>query len=488
MKILLINPPYERIPKEIPLGLAYIASFLENNGHGAAVLDIDGCGYGKKEVEEIISRSDCDCFGIGGLSSTYRYVKWLASIIKFHHPHKIIIAGNMVATAHPETLLNNSNVDIAVIGEGEVTCKELLEVTGRAGNLDTVRGIAYKKDGEVIFTPPRERIHDLNELPFPAWEHFPVKTYLRNPIYREHGLRSLNISTIRGCPFDCIFCSRVFGRTVTKRSIDNIISEIKELIKRFQVQYIAIIDDLFISDQKHVYEFCDKLIAEDLGIRWGAAGRVNLINEPLLEKMKAAGCDLLSFGFESGSQKILDIMKKRVKVEQAEKAIKLTREAGIRVIGSFMLGMIGETKETVEETIDFIKRTDLPNCRFFFATPYPGTVLYDTANKMGRIRQDEDAFLEGLGEMANTLAVNLTDFADQELIDIKKGAEERLKNEARLAVKWRRSLDIWQSRLGKIKMKIYYDGILVSAKRVILKIFSPLLNKRRRYRNGIIQN
>jgi radical SAM superfamily enzyme YgiQ (UPF0313 family) len=464
MKILLIHPPYERVPKEIPLGLAYIASFLQHNGHKVDVLDIDGYGYGKKKVEEIISGSDCDCFGIGGLSSTYRYVKWLASIIKFHHPHKVIIAGNMVATAHPETLLKNSNVDIAVIGEGEVTCKELLDTLGAAGGLDNVKGLAYKKDGKIIFTPPRERIQDLNKLPFPAWENFPVETYLRNPIYREHGLRSLNISTIRGCPFDCIFCSRVFGRTVTKRSIDNIISEIRELIKRYRVQYIAIIDDLFISDQKHVYEFCDKLIAENLNIRWGAAGRVNLINEPLLKKMKAAGCDLLSFGFESGSQKILDIMKKHVRVEQAEKAIKLTRQAGIRVIGSFMLGMIGETRETVEETINFIKRTDLPNCRFFFATPYPGTVLYDMANKMGRIKQDEDGFLESLGEMADTLAVNLTDFSDQELVDIKRKAEERLKSEARLAVKWRRSLDVWQSRLGKIKMGLYYDGLLHTIK------------------------
>lgn len=460
MKILLINPPYERIPKEIPLGLAYIASYLENNGHKVDVLDIDGCGYGKKEVEVIISKSDNDCFGIGALSSTYRYIKWLTSIIKFHHPNKVIIAGNMVATAHPETLLKNSNVDIAVIGEGEVTCKELLDVLKAAGNLDAVKGIAYKKGGKVIFTPPRERIRNLDELPFPAWEHFPVETYLRNPIYREHGLRSLNISTIRGCPFDCIFCSRAFGRTVTKRSIDNIISEIRELIEKFQVQYVAIIDDLFISDQKHVYEFCDKLAAEKLNIRWGAAGRVNLINEPLLKKMKAAGCDLLSFGFESGSQKILDIMKKRAKVEQAENAIKLTMQAGIRVIGSFMIGMIGETRETVEETVNFIKRTNLPNCRFFFATPYPGTALYDMANKMGCLKQDEDTFLEGLGEMADTMAVNLTDFSDQELTGIKKSAEERLRNEVRMTVKWRRLLDVWQSRLGRLKMELYYKGPL----------------------------
>lgn len=464
MKILLINPPYERIPKEIPLGLAYITSYLEKNGHKVDVLDIDGCGYGKKEVEAIVSRSDSDCFGIGGLSSTYRYIKWLTSIIKSHHRGKVVIAGNMAATAHPETLLNNSDVDIAVVGEGEVTCKELLDVLNASGNLDAVKGIGYKKDGKVIFTPPRERIRNPDELPFPAWEHFPVETYLKNPIYREHGLRSLNISTIRGCPFDCVFCSRAFGRTVTKRSIDNIISEIKELIRRYRVQYVAIIDDLFISDQKHVYEFCDKLAAERLKIRWGAAGRVNLINEPLLKKMKAAGCDLLSFGFESGSQKILDIMKKRVKVEEAENAIKLTRKAGIRVIGSFMIGMVGETRQTLEETVNFIKRTDLPNCRFFFATPYPGTALYDMARDMGRLKQSEDAFLEGLGEMANTLAVNLTDFSDQDLIGIKKSAEERLKNEVKPAVKWRRLLDIWQSRLGKLKMELYYKGDALRAR------------------------
>ncbi len=470
MKILLVHPPYERIPKEIPLGLAYIASFLRQSGHSVEILDIDGQGYTKKEVEEIISKSDCDCFGIGGLSSTYRYIKWLASIIKFYFPRKTIIAGNMVATAHPEVLLKNSNIDIAVIGEGEITCKELMEALEGPRDLNDVKGICYKENGQIIFTPSRQRIRVLDDLPFPAWELFPVRTYLRNPIYREHGLRSLNISTMRGCPFGCTFCSRVFGRLVTKRTANSIIAEIKELIKRFQVQYIAIIDDLFISDQKHVYEFCDKIISESINIRWGAGGRVNLIDEPLLKKMKAAGCDLLSFGFESGSQLILDNMKKDVKVEEAERAIRLTRDAGIRVIGSFMFGMLGETEETLEETINFIKRTDLPNYRFFFTTPYPGTTLYETARKMGRISQDEDAFLENLGEMADTLTANLTGYPDQQLIDMKRRAEERLKREVRLKVKLRRASDVWESRLGEMKMGLYYDGILYTIKRTILKL------------------
>lgn len=471
-----------RMPKEIPLGLAYIAGFLQRAGHSVAILDIDGYGYDKKAVEDIISKSDCDCFGIGGLSPSYRYVKWLSSVIRSHHSNKVIIAGNMVAIAQPETLLKNSEVDIAVIGEGEATCKELLDALEGPGNLNEINGICYKKDGGIHFTPPRERLRNLDELPFPAWELFPVRTYLRNPIYRESGLRSLNISTTRGCPYDCTFCSRVFGRAVTRRSAGSIVDEIKELIKRYQVQYVAIIDDLFISDQKHVYEFCDKMIAERVKIRWGAGGRVNLVNEPLLKKMKEAGCDLLSFGFESGSQEILNNMKKNVKVGQAEKAIELTRKAGIRPIGSFMFGMFGETQETLDQTIDFIKRTGLPNRRLFFTTPYPDTPIYETAKKMGRINRDENTFLDSLGEMADTLVVNLTDYPDKQLISIKQEAEERLKKEVRLRVKWRRKLDIWQSHYGKIKMGLYYDGILSVIKSLILNMFSHFGKSERRRR------
>lgn len=472
MKILLIHPPYMRKPKEIPLGLAHIGSFLRQSGHTIEMLDIDGYGYDREEVESIISKSDCDCFAIGGLSSKYKYIKWLSSLIKFYHPRKTIIAGNMVVTAHPETLLKNSNIDIGVIGEGEMTCRDLLNTLEDSGDLNKVKGICYKKDGRIVFTPPRERIRNLDSLPFPAWDLFPINAYLRNPIYREHGLKSLNISTIRGCPFDCSFCSRAFGRLVTKRSADNIVNEIEELIERFQVRYVAIIDDLFINDLKHVYEFCDKILAKRLNIRWGASARVNIINKSLLKKMKEAGCDLLSFGFESGSQMILDNMNKNVKVEQAEMAIRLTRAAGVRVIGSFMFGMIGETEKTLEQTIRFIQKTDLPNYRFFFTTPYPGTILYEIAKKRGQITQDEDSYLESLGEMADTLTVNLTEFSDGRLINMKQRAEERLKRQVRLRVKWRRWLDVWQSQFGDIKMGIYFDGFYPTFKRIILKIFS----------------
>lgn len=451
-----------RMPKEIPLGLGYIASFLKQAGYGVEVLDIDGNGYSKEQVEKIISTAKCDCFGIGGLSSTYKYIKWLSSIIKFYHPYKKIFAGNMVAIANPEALLKNSMVDVAVIGEGEIVCKELMEVQEGKRSLESVKGICYKENGKVIFTGHRERIKELDNLPLPAWELFPVEVYIRNPIYRENGLRSLNISTMRGCPFDCTFCSRAFGKLVTKRSAQSIVSEIKELVKRFNVQYVAIIDDLFISDKKHVYEFCDRMIQDKVNVKWGAAGRVNLITEELLKKMKSAGCDLLSFGFESGSQKMLDAMKKNVKVEQAVQAIDLTRKAGIRVIGSFMIGIPGETKETIEETVDFIKRTNLPNYKFFLATPYPDTELYKTGRAVGRIKENEDEFLDRLGEMADTLSVNLTDFSDKDLIDIKRYSEERLKKEARLKVKLERGLDVWQSRLGKIKMGLRYDGLITT--------------------------
>lgn len=471
MDILLISPPC-RIPDLLPLGLGYIASVLREEGHNVSVLDINGLGYSDEKVEDLINRLKFDIVGIGGLTSTYKYVKWLAKIIKKYKPGIPIIAGNMVSTANPEVLLKNSNVDIAVIDEGEITAKELVSAINSGRDLKEIKGIYYKDNGIIIETPARERITDLDSLPFPARDLFPMEIYLNNSTQSSitFGLRMASISSIRGCPYDCTFCSRPFGTRIYMRSPKTIIEEIKELKKRYRVEFVSFCDNLFLVNEKWVLEICERIISENLDIKWTAATRVNLVNNNLLRNMYKAGCVNLGYGFESGSQIVLDRMRKGVTVKQAEEAIEMTKAAKIGASGSFIFGMPGETIDTIKETLDFIKRTRLPLYRFFYATPYPRTELYEIAKKMGRLPVDEDKYLESLGEMRNTFLVNLTDFSDAELVRLKNLTELTARRNLGFRFRLVEFIENWQRRYFVVRLSLRRATIWSTLKMIFSKI------------------
>jgi len=424
--ILLVNPPC-RTPSLIPLGLGYVASVLRQEGHNVSLMDFNVSKKPYEAIERELETVDCDAIGIGGLTTTYDFVKKFSNIAKKVKPNVMMIAGNMVSTSSPELLLRHSQIDICVIDEGEETIRELMQRIKDFPEIDSVKGIVFKKGNRIVSTAPRERIKDLDRIPFPAWDLFQMETYINNPIHTEYGRRSMNISTVRGCPFQCIYCSRPFGPRVYKRSPASIVAEIKELKRCYNIEFIGFTDDLFTIDRSWVEEFCDALIKEKLKIGWGASARVNLVDLNLLKKMKKAGCEALSYGFESGSQRMLDSIKKGVRVEQAEKAVEFTRKAGIGIEGSFMIGMIGETEESVNETVEFIKRTGLTLHRFFYTTPYPNTPLYEMAKEMRKIPDDENKYVSSLGEMYNTLLVNLTTMSDKELKSLKERAEAKIR-------------------------------------------------------------
>lgn len=479
MKILLINPPCRRAV-EMPLGLAYIASVLRLSGHNINLLDINASGISQDKVVGILKNTDFNVIGIGGLTSTYKYVKWLSSVIKNIKPEIPIIAGNMVSTAIPELLLNNTKIDIAVIDEGEETVKDLIETIARSGDLSCVDGIYFKKEDQIYQTKPRKRIEDIDSLPFPAWDLFPIDIYLKSTIHIDYGYRSMSMSTVRGCPFSCIYCSRPFGRKVYARSAESMVKEIKELKNKFGVQYIGFADDLFLFDEARILEFCDRLIKERIDIKWGGSGRANLVNEKLLVRMKRAGCICLGYGFESGSQKILDIMNKNVTVKQAEEAIKMTRKAGIYLMSSFMFGMVGETEETIKETIDFMKKMRIPDNRLLFTTPFPKTPLYELSKKMGRLPEDEDKYIESLGELYSTCLVNLTNFSKDELVKLKKQAEAAIWKNFSVSMRFQRFWQTVNRSWGALRLeygnKAFLIIFLVMPKTVFLKIKGLIKN------------
>lgn len=430
----MINPPIREWAKPncLPLGLAYIAAVLEHEGHEIEVMDINAYRWTQAEVEEKIKNAKFDAVGIGGMVTVYRYVKWLTSLLKKHHPQKKVIIGGSVASSVPRTLLERTATDIACIGEGELTAKELFRALELDRGLFEVNGIWFKDEkGEIHITPQRVPIRDLDTLPLPAWHLFPMDIYLRNPVGAPNRNKwvdgspvddtlSMNLFATRGCPYKCIYCYHDFmGSGYRTRSPQNVLDEMKMLYQCYRVKYFHFVDDEFVMKRKFMYEFCEKVRACGLGFTWGCSGRVNLMTEDLIATMANSGCNLIGYGIESGSQEMLDVMRKGATVEQAKRAVKLTQKYVGWADCSFMIGTPGETRETIQETINFCKELNLVPEVIFFATPYPETELYEMAKARNKIG-DEEEYILRLGEQGEQIMVNLTDFTNEELKAIKE--------------------------------------------------------------------
>ncbi len=412
-----------RKPCAYNIGLGYIASSLIEDGHKVKVLDIEGYRYPKSRVIDLLRKTEFDAVGIGTLITGYKYVKWIIKKIKELKPQIPIWIGNSIASTIPELILDDiKEIDVVVIGEGENTIKELAKITEQHGDLSNIRGICFRKEGKIIRTPERELIEDIDRISFPAWDLFPQNIHMHN----KTGILpspTAYIITARGCPYHCTYCYHPFqNQKIRFHSAKRIIEEIKLLISKYGIKSVLFADDLFVTNKKRVYEICDLLEQEKIKIQWMAAGRVNLVDKELLKRMQHAGCKIIGFGIESGSQQILDNIKKQATVEQAIRAIQLCQESGILPACSFMIGNIGETSRTVAQSVSFILNYVPHLAGFFITTPYPCTELYQYALEHGKIPNQIKLF-ESYGEQSDKLLVNFTEMSDGELLRLKKKAE-----------------------------------------------------------------
>ena len=479
MKVLLIQPPHyydggSRPPTNFLLGLGYIARVLHNAGHQVDVLDIWAHQWTNQEVIHNIQNIDHDIIGISAFSTQYAYVKWLIAELRKYSKAKIAVGGAL-ATFSAEIVLKHTQAEICVIGDGELT---FLEALKNLDNLKTVEGIYFKQNGEIIKNSPRKYIQNLDNIEFPDWDLFPIEIYLKNcAVFGYPNIKAMNIVTSRGCPWDCRFCSKTFSG-VRLRSIDNVIDEIKELKRRYDIRGIAFNDELVLINKQRAYELCEKI--EPLQIKWSCQGRVNNVDLDLLKRMKKAGCLSVGYGVESGSQTILDGMNKKTTVAQAHTALRDTVKAGLIPIVQMMYGYPGETRETLQETIDFFKNVvflgpEIINSLRLSATiPLPGAELYERAVKDGLI-SNEEKFLEELsaGYMHNVqkLLVNFTDFSKDEFWRLKNDTERMIKNEQVKRHPVRFLIGLLLLRLKQIVPYYKKWGLKATIKTVTKKLF-----------------
>jgi len=398
MKILLINPNinqeiiYGQI-KEVgniqqPLGLAYLAAVLEEEGHKIQIIDALIKNYDHNKTMLEAKKFEPDLIGLTSTTAGINTTIALAKILKENVNCPIILGGAHI-TAIPKETMQNDCFDLGVIGEGEYTILEIVSALEKKQDIkkESIKGVTYKKNNQIIITPKRDYIKDLDSLPLPARHLLPnLSEYKPTPASCKNTPLGSMI-TSRGCVYRCIYCDRaIFGQKFRARSVNNVLEEIEYLIKDYKIKEIKFWDDTFSLDKQRVIGICKEMIKRKMKLSWTCIARVNNMDPEILKWMKDAGCWQIAYGIESGDNHILELAKKDVTTEFIRKIVNLTKKSGIEVRGFFMLGLPGETKETMQKTIDFAKSLPLNDASFYITTIYPNTELWGLAIKSGEAR------------------------------------------------------------------------------------------------------
>lgn len=382
--ILLIMPPFsmkerygqglEKIGTSLPpLGLLYLGAELEKAGFEVNIFDAQIDNWNIKEA------SGSDIVGIYCNTSNYRRAVALSQEIKANFNIPIIFGGPHVST-RPLEVLNNDSVDCVVIGEGERTIVELMDVlSGKqtALKLSDIKGIGFKDRGRPIINPPRELIDNLDAISFPARHLVPIAQYRPSPNQYKRLPMTIMI-TSRGCPFGCTFCDvkTIWSRRYRVRSVKNVLDEIKELIQNYGIKEINFWDDVWGLNKEWVEEFCGQILKEKLDLTWSCECRVDTVDKETLKKMKKAGCWCIFFGIESLDAEVLAAINKKINLEQINNAFRWAKEAGIEVRANFILGLPRETPEKVKKMVKTLCKLNPDYIKFNILTPYPETILY----------------------------------------------------------------------------------------------------------------
>ncbi|MFH1447919.1 MAG: radical SAM protein [Candidatus Micrarchaeota archaeon] len=357
--------------------LAYLAAVMKPT-HDVDVIDCIGLDMYWPEFEKELEERKPDYVLFNVISSTLGNDMRVAESAK-RNGGVTIAVGPHVTAIPEETLEGFTHVDYILIGEAEETLRELIDTIEDGKDPRKVKGIAFRRDGNIVVTPERP-LTDLEELPIPLHELLPIHRYNLPFI----GKRYTFIVASRGCPYRCTFCRSpvTWKWKVRVRSAESIIRELRYL-KGIGVRNFMFHTDVFTIDREVLITLCKKMVEEKLGMRWVCNSRVDTVNEEKLSWMKKAGCWMIAYGIESGSQAVLDNVSKGINREQIETAVTLTKRAGIKIWGYFIIGLPGENSQTVNETIELSKRLDLDLVNFAIGTPYPGTLFYKEAKEKG---------------------------------------------------------------------------------------------------------
>ncbi|HYN44758.1 MAG TPA: radical SAM protein [Candidatus Limnocylindrales bacterium] len=431
MNILIIYPPCResRMPL-LPLGLLYVAQPLIEDGHNVKFFDI---ALEKPTREEVISKLKSEKFDlmiIGGIVTTYSYVKWLTNEVKKLYPDTPILGGGYVASPIPHVIFKNTGIDVICNGEGDITVREYVSALDNRTDISNIAGLFIKKGDSYITTQERPLIKELDDInpPVDAYKLLNIERYINGygKLYEslfESGLvwvtplkeyRGFDLLSGRGCVGNCTFCYRML-KGMRKHSVPYVLKHMRYLVENYRVNLFLFSDELFVNNNKWIDEFCKSLKESNMAVYFDVNSRANLVTEELVQKLKSVNCIDISVGFESFSQRMLDSMNKRVNVETNKNVYKILKKHKMITGVNTIQGMPGETRETIMETMKFIEDCKIESASNYYVTPYPDSEIYQYALKEGLI-QDEDKYLEGISNSdAGEFKINLTQLSDTDL-------------------------------------------------------------------------
>jgi len=394
---ILINPPifYENtnsIWKQInsnfpPLGLASIAAYLLENNITVKIIDCNVVSPYVDEFEKYFIKNFSDKYkqisviAITAMTCTIKKAYKIASICRKYYSDSLIVFGGVHPTFCYEEVLSNPDIDIVVIGEGEITLSEIIKKVDR----HKINGIAYRSDNEkdgytIVKTPARERIQNLDTLPIPAYHLLPIQHYIpAKGSYKR--LPAMSMITSRGCPGKCTFCSKTLGNRLVFQSAERIFKEINYLINNYGIRQILFYDDTFTVWKENVQNLCQMLIDNKVDLTWTCFARVDYVDPELLKLMQKAGCHQIMYGVENINEVVLKNINKKIDINQIKNAVKWTKSAGIECRLAFMVGNLGDTREIIQENINFAIELDPDLIIVNITTPFPGTQMFQWAKE-----------------------------------------------------------------------------------------------------------
>lgn len=400
MHSIIIAPRFPPNQRTIPLGLAYISSFLKKAGKDVDCLDLNHfVEPTEKTLRRYLHNKRYDVICTGGLSIYYHEIKEIVEHVRKIVPHAKIVMGGALVSSEPELMYDALKPDYMVVGEGEETLLELLEHLENNKTVNSIKGLVFRDSkGNIVFTGPRPRISDLDALPLPDYEAFGYSSYLDNmhpsdveyyDIYdhpRVHG-----VIGSRDCPFKCTFCYHVLGGQYVQRSIDSIMNELEQVVRHYRINIITFYDQLFANEPKRVLELCSRikpfLKSLPWECRWFVAGlRAPNISDALIKTMIDAGCFMTSFGLESYNLKVLKSFKKQITPQQIDRAVQIAFNNRISLWANFIFFDVAETVSSAQETLNYWKKNSKIGLELTHIRPFPGTAIYNHCVEKGTIR------------------------------------------------------------------------------------------------------
>lgn len=414
---------------EHSLGLMYLSSTLKAHFGTRLQIDVQSLislpGHPDRDREAmraLLAAHAPDIVGIRSLTLSSDCVHTIADVIKQWRKECIVLAGGPYATDDPADVLSCGNVDVAVIGEGERTLVELVDAFLGASSHAHIEGIAYRSNGQVVRTPPRALISDLDAIPFPDYSVVDLDAFSNRYLsfVAKVSSRHANIMTSRGCPYRCAYCHNILGKSFRARSAESVFAEIRWLHDEHDIRDFQVIDDIFNLDMDRAKRICDLIIDSGMQLTFAFpnAIRADRMDEELIEKMARAGTKFTAIAIETASQRLQKLIRKNLDLDAARRTIELCTKAGIVTRGFFMLGFPTETEEEALGTIEYAKQSSLCGATFFQVVYYPGTKLHELAESLG--------FFKGEHNETQRDYVQVSDgpyaFAAERMVELKKQA------------------------------------------------------------------